>query len=502
MNSPLSVDIWEASGGSEFVIAENQKDSEVDGVHILARVEGPAFFPDTMSGNKVFYPREAWDAALDDQNLQHKLRSRLLFGTIGHNCELTDDEIRKGLFSHIVTKLWINEDNIGMAEYLVLNTEPGRTLNTLLRAKSRIRVSTRANGTFNSDRSTGSKVVDPRTFKLDRVDFVIEPGYINALPTLVESQNPNYQEEPMDKAIQILESQVNDLKTEKTQHEQSISELRESLNKTSMDNQSMKHKLAAYESLGTPESIQEHINTLQEYERIGSVQDLHEALDAGEEQLTKLADTVEILKDQLAELTNDDDTVVGEDDSTTPANTSNYDDLGSPEEIKDALDQALQVVAELGEYRTLGTPEEIKQCMEVSQSMMDARESEEKSAICARLGVSEDAFDALLNKGFSMEEAEQFLSSVVTPPADASDAAPAVPDEVDPTKANESDADLNKGDDNEEEEEEEEVIGESISSKMLRRLNKHVRIQESKKTPKSSAPANQPLASRLMTTRR
>jgi hypothetical protein len=132
--------IWESKEG-DFKVIERDGESEVDGVHILARIEGPAFFPETVSeGNNVYYPQEAWENAIADPSLKTKLADRLVYGTIGHNIDLDDDAIREGKFSHVTTRVWINEENVGRAEYLVYNTDPGRTLNMLLRTKSKLRV--------------------------------------------------------------------------------------------------------------------------------------------------------------------------------------------------------------------------------------------------------------------------------------------------------------------------------------------------------------------------
>ena len=188
VSSQALVEIWESTENNDFDIKDDT--SEVDGKYILARVQGPAFFPGTTSKNKVFYPVEAWESALEDPALLNKLQSRLVFGTIGHDTDLGDNEIREGKLSHIVTKVWIDESGTGRAEYLILNTPPGQILNTLLRAKSKIRVSTKAAGFYESGTSRdGTRKVIPSSFKLERIDFVIEPGYTQALPELLESLN-------------------------------------------------------------------------------------------------------------------------------------------------------------------------------------------------------------------------------------------------------------------------------------------------------------------------
>jgi len=132
------IEIWES--GNSVALSESQ--SIVDGEHIIARASGEAFFPDSASRNNRFYPREAWTNALKDESLQTRLGKRLVFGSVGHDQPLDDVAVREGKISHIVNRIYIDESTgKGMAEFLILNTPSGRTLNTLLRAGSAISVS-------------------------------------------------------------------------------------------------------------------------------------------------------------------------------------------------------------------------------------------------------------------------------------------------------------------------------------------------------------------------
>lgn len=178
------IDLWESE---QLTI---NKSSEVDGINVLARVKGRAFFPNTASGNNVFYPLAAWQNALSEPSFLDKLKRRLVYGTIGHGIVLDDNTIRKGEFSHILIDIYINEEGVGIAEYLILNTPPGRILNTLLRAGSKLRVSTKCRGLFESRKnSDGCKVIDKDNFIFERIDFVLEPGFVNAQPEILESLN-------------------------------------------------------------------------------------------------------------------------------------------------------------------------------------------------------------------------------------------------------------------------------------------------------------------------
>lgn len=233
---PVS-EVWESAGAYNAVADA----PEVDGVNILAKVAGPAFFPDEVSGNKVEYPQAIWDTVLKDPKVLSALNDRTMFGTIGHDVVMDDNAMRQGLASHITTKMWQDEEtNQGMAEYLILNTPVGRVLNTVLRAGAKLRVSTKANGAFGPTKANGVKPLIAYFF--ERIDFVLTPGFTQALPAVMESLNEEEQEvlnkiivsasenepdqqeaKPMDeKAITILEGQVDDLKQQLAQKNEEL----------------------------------------------------------------------------------------------------------------------------------------------------------------------------------------------------------------------------------------------------------------------------------------
>lgn len=168
------------------LIGESANDPDVDGEHVIAKIRGPAFFPDTVSRNKVEYSRELWEKTIARPDFLRELQARRIYGTFGHGLVIDDEALRKGEISHIVSDVWIDQkDGIGYAEYLVLNTGPGRMLKTLFGAKSKLRVSTRANGKFLALKNArGNKVPNPDVFFLRGVDFVHDPGYLQAEPSM------------------------------------------------------------------------------------------------------------------------------------------------------------------------------------------------------------------------------------------------------------------------------------------------------------------------------
>lgn len=160
----------------------------VDGVHTLGRVTGQFFVPDGASRNGRFYPRSLWERVLKSEDTKHRLNDRLMFGTIGHDDQaVSEEQLRRGDVSHVITRLWI-EDGKGLGEALILNTEAGRNLNTYLRAGCRLKTSSRASGQYRDGVThDGLPVVDEDAYLFETFDFVLEPGFLEANPTLVES---------------------------------------------------------------------------------------------------------------------------------------------------------------------------------------------------------------------------------------------------------------------------------------------------------------------------
>jgi len=182
--------IFENQAFVGFSFNENKKDLE-EGV--LAVVKGPAFFMDSYSRNGRFYPGQLWENALNHNETKTALDRGLMFGCIGHPKDYSLDELLEaGKVSHKVTSIKIDKKTgEGIAEYAILDTASGRILNTILRSGSEMYVSTRAFGGFTNEtkKKDGKeyKVLDSKNFQLESIDFVIQPGFLQTNPKLVES---------------------------------------------------------------------------------------------------------------------------------------------------------------------------------------------------------------------------------------------------------------------------------------------------------------------------
>jgi len=158
---------------------------------VLGVVEGKSFVLDGVSRNGRFYAKELWENALSDNEVKEMLRDRLMFGCIGHPENYTLDELlQDGKVSHIVTDLKLGKDGYGYARYEILDTPAGRILKTVLSAGSKMKVSTRGFGEFvNEAKEIDGKryqVINPKTFKLESIDFVIKPGIADVDVKLIE----------------------------------------------------------------------------------------------------------------------------------------------------------------------------------------------------------------------------------------------------------------------------------------------------------------------------
>jgi len=195
--------IFENQIFSGFEIDESKKNLD-EGV--LAKVKGPSFFLDGYSRNGRFYPEKLWENALKDPETQTKMKRGLMFGCIGHPKDYSLDELlESGKVSHKVVDITIDKKTgEGIAEYDILDTPSGRILNTILKSGSEMYVSTRAFGGFTNEtkKKDGKeyKVLDEKNFQLESIDFVIEPGFLQTNPKLVESISEDLEKLSEDKA--------------------------------------------------------------------------------------------------------------------------------------------------------------------------------------------------------------------------------------------------------------------------------------------------------------
>ncbi|QIG77938.1 prohead core scaffolding and protease protein [Rhizobium phage RHph_TM61] len=431
------------------VMTESEEDRVVDGVNILARVAGPFFTVNGESLNGRFYSDKLWEKAIFES--AERMSYGEVLGTIGHEQPLDDQSLLEGKASHKVTKLWIDEDTgVGMGEIQVLNTDAGRNLNALLRGGVRLKVSSRATGEYKGTTKSGSKVIDPDTFKLEGFDFVQRPGVPTAIPVLVESENQdnidtddNISENNMstelleslskdkaklqlalDEALNTVKSKTNEadaLSQSIALKDKEIGRLEESVANsnrkvTVLEGQvaDLQTTVSGYKDLGTAEQVAKALDEaeamLVQYKEFGTPEELTEAfnrIDTLVEDYKDLGSPDE-LSGMLDVVSNYSELGNLEELGSKLESLGKYEALGNPEEIKN-------LKATLESYAALGTPEDISKAFDMTESIVSKSKDEafrkDVESIATEFGVKSEAVEAMVKK-HGVSETKSLLESI------------------------------------------------------------------------------------------
>jgi len=352
-------DVWESSNLNIIEIEEG-KESPVDGTHIIGRIVGECFFPNKTSRNNRYYSRDLWEAVLKDEELVERLNNRSVYGTVGHEQPVDDKAILEGKISHIVSKLWLDDKNCGMGEFLILGTPAGKNLYTILKAGGKIYFSTRAAGKFEREKSN---ILSPDGFKLFTVDFVTSPGFLEASPTIIEAKES--QNKGLNNMEQFTEDFVNHLKTEHVAIKEERNSLLTQYNQAVKELANSNATLAQYEGLGSPEFLANCVSgyeqnkdkseLIKEYIRLGTPAEILEAL----EKSRKVGESYKMISNELGtpteirEVLSATESYINETKATIEnlnSKIEKYQELGSVSEIREALESVHQkIIYEMGE---------------------------------------------------------------------------------------------------------------------------------------------------------
>ena len=414
--SPVALTIEEASG-------------EVDGQHIIGRVRGPFFVPGGISRNKRKYSKGLWEKTLTAPDVVEKLGQMRMFGTISHEQPLDDKALLEGKASHIVTKLAIGTDGMGIGEAVILGTPAGRILNTYLRAGAKMFVSSRAFGTFKGEED-GVPLVDEDTYKLQTFDFVGEPGFLQANPSLAESlkedlnviypsglsggvtepasRNPkgggSIEEEEVDmtteKLIESLQDQANKARTDLADASESLGKATAELEHAKGQMKTMTESLEAKDKEIAGLKKWAESATLLGAKEPGEVESTIEAVDA---MLEQFKDMIKGKFESIPDALKFAMTIAEKMEST------------NADEIVEVMEQAAD---QLEAYKEIGTPEEIKETLENAESVMaqyeTATAAEQAKKLAETLNVPEERILLMLQKGMSVEEVENVFKDIST----------------------------------------------------------------------------------------
>jgi len=387
---------------------------EVDGKHILGKIRGQFFVPGGTSRNDRYYAPEVWEKQLGLDEIKSKLSNRQMFGTIGHEDKINDQNLRDGKMSHITTSLSIDGKK-GVGEALILNTQAGSVLNTVLRAGAKMYVSSRADGEYKGTHD-GVQSVDPDQFKLEGFDFVLDPGFIEANPGLVESHRKDFDyilggDAPTDKfqdkevennmekefveaymkenlhlkdeitrmlgEVQSQTARANGLEAEKTvwaYKDKDVNETKAALVEA-------QEKLKAYESLGSPREIDRAFDVAMKMKEslkdIGSPKEIVTAFDVAEKRLRE------------------------------------YKVFGSCQDIGKALSLAKKL---LEGYRSLGKPFEINRAFDRAEGFMkkvqETHNRKKVASLSKELGIPEADVKKVMGKAIKEEDIKSLAKSI------------------------------------------------------------------------------------------
>lgn len=178
--APLSFEENTQSGINESATATSP-------YKIIGRASGPFQPVGAMSRNNRRYADDHWQIQLENLNFQDRLKSRGMFGCIGHEDKRVDDkDIAAGKVSHIVTCLEIREDENGMPFLYgamdILDTPTGRILKAMYDGGANLYVSSRGAGKLLPVAGESYKLVDKNSYYCETFDVVMRPGFLKAKP--------------------------------------------------------------------------------------------------------------------------------------------------------------------------------------------------------------------------------------------------------------------------------------------------------------------------------
>lgn len=392
----------------KFVLEEGE--SEVNGQSILAKVSGVFFVPDGTSRNKRYYPKSLWEKALGKPEIKEKLASRRMLGTIGHDQLINDMAILEGKVSHIVTSLKIDENGKGIGEALILDTKAGKVLNTLLRAGSKLFVSSRATGKYADAQHKGMPIVDENTYALSTFDFVIDPGFLEANPELKESFEEMINDKNDTTFNQLGEGDMSG-ETKLAEHITNENhKLKTDLKTAITEVDDLKGKLAiANNDLDSikEENVEAHTlkETLTKYESLGTVEDLSAMKEAFAKNEAELKEFKEIDPESNPK-------EIGEVIDAAKALIEEYKLIGSPEKITEAL---TSLAERIEKYEDFGTENEVEELFDLCNTFVEKEKSAkveaEIKALATELGVEEAKIAKVYGK-LSVEEIKEIFANV------------------------------------------------------------------------------------------
>ena len=137
------------------------------------------------------YTEELWDNVFKDPIMQEKLKTRSVFGELGHPADRTETDMEK-IAICLAEEPKKYPDGTLKGVFDILDTPNGRILKTLCDYGCQIGVSSRGEGDLIEDWTGSGEKVDPKTYSCECWDAVLLPAVESARPSYVtESLNSN-----------------------------------------------------------------------------------------------------------------------------------------------------------------------------------------------------------------------------------------------------------------------------------------------------------------------
>lgn len=150
----------------------------------------------TQNGRE--YPKDLIEREI--KRLSEDLKNRRVLGELDHPA---DGKTSLKRVSHVITKLWIDEDGRVIGEAEILNTDMGRQLKALIEAQVQVGVSSRGFGSTKTVQREGKAVEEVGDdYVLKTYDFVCDPAMKSAYP---EVFTEDVDDEPEDPAKMFLD---------------------------------------------------------------------------------------------------------------------------------------------------------------------------------------------------------------------------------------------------------------------------------------------------------
>ena len=152
---------------------------------ILGRLVGPLADFKHPTRNQRFYTEELWDKVFNNPIMQEKLRTKTLFGELGHPLDDRTEVDMEKIAICLAEEPKKYPDGTVRGIFDIIDTPNGRILKTLCDYGCQIGVSSRGTGDIVEDWTTGGETVNPDTYRCECWDAVLLPAVESARLSIV-----------------------------------------------------------------------------------------------------------------------------------------------------------------------------------------------------------------------------------------------------------------------------------------------------------------------------